>query len=114
MLHVEVVGVADGTNFWHDQEVARRNRVRILKRENGVVFVHNVRWFLLPNDSCKHVLLEIPNEFDGVTRTNENTIERGRSYSRINKGVQQGYAVRNMLHVINSSAKPSRRLDTVS
>lgn len=93
VLHVEVVGGADGTNFWYDQEVARSNRVRILKRDNCVVLVHNVRWFLLPNYSCKHVLLEIANEFDDVTQTNKRTMQRGQGCSRVERGVSNNLNV---------------------
>lgn len=59
MLHVEVVGIADGTNFGDDQQVARRDRVDVLERDDGVVLVHNVSWLLLPNDPCKYILLDV-------------------------------------------------------
>lgn len=85
MLHVEVVGVADGAAFWHDQEVARSNRVRILKSDNGVVLVHNVRWFLLPNYSCKHVLAEIAK----VWPCNPNEQERASSTGHVQRNTRQ-------------------------
>lgn len=59
MLHVEVVGVADGTDFGHYQEVARRNRVDVLERDDGVILIHNVSWLLLSNNPRKGVLLAV-------------------------------------------------------
>lgn len=65
MLHGEVVGVADGTDFRHDQEVARRNRMDVLERDHGVVLIHNVGGLLLSNNSRKNILFAVGVKFDG-------------------------------------------------
>lgn len=59
VLDGEVARVADGTIFWHDQEVAWRYRVMVLKRDHGVVLVHNIGWLLLPGNPREHVLLNV-------------------------------------------------------
>jgi len=56
VLDGEVARVADGTI---DQEVAWRYRVMVLKRDHGVVLVHNIGWLLLPGNPREHVLLNV-------------------------------------------------------
>lgn len=89
MLHVEVVGVPDGTNFRHDQEVARRNRMDVLKRDDGVVLIHNVSWLLFSNNPRKNVLLGIAVEFNNdSTQTNQQNDDRKKGDKEKRTGVK--------------------------